>query len=95
MLPTDSEFMLLYLFYLGAFLYFIWKVYKTKKRWFKINLIVISIYTCFLIYIFSDEENFKGGSSLVVLFYMGLFLLIHLVVYVVIALIRFIRLNSH
>ena len=88
MIPTDSEFMLLYLCYLGAFLYFIWNLYITKKKKFKVNLIILSIYSGLILYFFSDEENFKGGSSLAVLFYMGMLLLTHLIVYGLIELIK-------
>ena len=36
-----------------------------------------------MLYMFSDEENFKGGSSLVVLFMGGVFILLHLIVFII------------
>jgi hypothetical protein len=41
-----------------------------------------------MIYIFSDEENFKGGGSLVVFFYGILFPIVHLCIYGIIQIIK-------
>lgn len=88
MIPTDSEFLLLYFFYLGFFLHFFTNFLLTKKKEFIVHLILFSIYTAFMIYIFCDKENFKYGSSLVVLFYGGMFLVFHFIIYISIVLIK-------
>lgn len=80
MLPTDSEFILLYVFYLVAFIYFLLGTLSKKKR-FKINLILFLIYTVFMGFVFWDKENFTGGGSLVVLFYGTIILFLHLFIY--------------
>lgn len=95
MIPTDSEFLLLYLFYLGFFLHFFTNFIITKRKEFIINLIIFLIYTAFMIYIFCDKENFKYGNSLVVLFYGGMFLLIHFIIYISIALFKSIFNKKH
>jgi len=41
-----------------------------------------------MIYSFSDDENFKGGGSLVVLFYGILFPIVHLCIYGIIQIIK-------
>ena len=80
MLPTDSEFMTLYICYILLLLYLVrgFIIYKTK--FFKINLVIYIIYFSFMAYIFSEEENFKYGNSLAILFYGGLFLFAHLII---------------
>lgn len=77
MFPTDSEFLLLYLFYGFLFLYLIFESFKTNKLFYRINLIIYVIYTSIMIYIFLDKNNFKGGASLVVLLLGALFIIIH------------------
>ncbi len=81
MLPVDSEFLLLYFSYLTVFIYFILCFIFSKKSVFKINLIVFSLYTLFMIYIFSNKDNFKGGNSLTILFYGGVFIILHVLIY--------------
>lgn len=91
MIPTKSEFLLLYFSYLGTFLFFAFKFFITKKKSFLLNLFLFCIYTAFMIYIFSDKENFKYGNSLAVLLYGGLFLLTHLIIYGFLELIKNIK----
>jgi len=76
MFPIDSEFTLLYLLY---FLLFTWIVYQTtkSKRANQIRLSLIIVISLSLnIMLFLNPENFKGGGSLVVLFYSGILLLL-------------------
>ncbi|MBP9794172.1 MAG: hypothetical protein KBC56_09265 [Flavobacterium sp.] len=44
-----------------------------------------------MFYIFLDEDNFKGGNSLAVLFYGGIFVVTHIIIYGVIELITSFR----
>lgn len=80
MLPTDSEFITLYICYILLLLYLVrgFIIYKTK--FFKTNLLIYIIYFSFMTYIFSEEDNFKYGNSLAILFYGGLFLFVHLII---------------
>ena len=80
MLPTDSEFMTLYICYSLLLIYLVRGFIVNKKKFFKVNLLIYIIYFSFMVYIFSDEENFKYGNSLAILFYGGLFLFAHLII---------------
>ena len=88
MIPTDSEFSMLYLIYGIVFLLILLGLWFRQKRVFYIHLFVFLLYTVFMIYIFSDEENFKGGGSLVVFFYGILFPIVHLCIYGIIQAIK-------
>jgi hypothetical protein len=44
-----------------------------------------------MLYIFLDEDNFKGGNSLAVLFSGGIFVVAHIIIYGVIELIKSFR----
>jgi hypothetical protein len=88
MIPTDSEFTMLYLLYGIVFLLIVLGLFVTQKREYYIHLFVFIIYTSLMIYIFSDKENFKGGGSLVVLFYGILFPIVHLCIYGIIQIIQ-------
>ena len=88
MIPTDSEFSMLYLNYGTVFFLILLGLWFRQKKVFYIHLFVFLLYTFFMIYIFSDEENFKGGGSLVVLFYGILFPIIHLCIYGIIQIIK-------
>lgn len=81
MLPIDSEFIVLYLLYtiFGVFLFV--KMLCFKTSFYKLNLILFLAYTAIMVYIFVDEENFKYGNSLGVLFYSFLFILIHILLF--------------
>jgi hypothetical protein len=80
MIPTDSEFMTLYICYILLLIYLVRGLIVHRKTFFKVNLVIYIIYFYFMVYIFSDEENFKYGNSLAILFYGGLFLFAHLII---------------
>ena len=81
MIPTDSEFSILYITYFLMFLFLVFGLLLSKNKiFYKWNLIAFGIYFLFMIYIFSDSENFKYGNSLSVLFYGGLFVIVHFVI---------------
>ncbi len=90
MIPTGQEFSILYIAYAILFIFLILNYVLSKnKRFYKWNLIVLGIYFSYMIYLFSDPINFKGGSSLGVLLYGAFFVLSH---FVIIGLIKFIHL---
>lgn len=80
MIPTDSEFMILYICYTLLLIYLVRGFMIHKKKFFKINLLIYAIYFSFMVYIFADKENFKYGNSLAILLYGGLFLSAHLII---------------
>jgi hypothetical protein len=79
MFPTDSEFLILYFFYLLiGFVLIFGTFFSIKYKSFsKINLVVFFVYTVLFGLLYSDKSNFEGGSSLVVLFYSGMFIFLH------------------
>jgi hypothetical protein len=82
MIPKDGEFLLMYLVYLITLILIILGVmFKSNKKEFWIHLILFSLYTGFMIVVFSDEDSFSGGASLVVLFYGFVFPIIHILIY--------------
>jgi len=93
MIPTDSEFSIMYLIYGIVFVLILLGLSFRQKRVFYLHLLVFLVYTAFMIYIFSDEENFKGGGSLVVLFYGFLFPITHFCIYGIIQIIKAIAIN--
>ena len=84
MFPTDNEeFLILYAVYIGLFLMLLaGTLFSRHKKTFKNNLIFFSVYAGIMICIFCNENNFKYGSSLMVLFYGGVFILLHLVIFI-------------
>jgi hypothetical protein len=80
MIPTDFEFMVLYICYVLLLIYLVQGFIIHKNIFFKVNLVIFIIYFTFMTYIFSDKENFKYGNSLVILFYGGLFISTHLLI---------------
>ncbi len=88
MFPTDSEFILLYFLYFSVFIYFILGLIYTKRTIHKVNLTIFIVYFLLMLYIFLDEDNFKGGNSLAVLFYGGIFVVTHIIIYGVVELIK-------
>lgn len=91
MIPTDSEFSILYVAYgIMAIFLIIGLLYSSNKTYFKWNSVVFLCYLTFMIFIFSDSENFKYGNSLAVLFYGTIFLLSHFVLIGLIKLVRMI-----
>ncbi|MDY8135570.1 hypothetical protein [Aquimarina sp. 2201CG5-10] len=82
MIPIDGEFLMMYIFYIGYLIFLVrGAAFSKTKRFYVINLFFYSFYLGIMIYAFFDIENFKGGGSLVVLFYGWIFLLVHLVIY--------------
>lgn len=88
MFPTDSEFTLLYFVYFSVFIYFLLGLIFTKRTIHKVNLTIFMVYFLLMLYIFLDEDNFKGGNSLAVLFYGAIFVISHIIIYGVIELIK-------
>ena len=91
MFPTDSEYILLYFVYFSVFVYFFLGLIFTKKTIYKVNLTIFMVYFLYMLYIFLDEDNFKGGNSLAVLFYGAIFVLTNIVIYGIIELIKSFR----
>ncbi len=91
MFPTDSEYILLYFVYFSVFVYFFLGLIFTKKTIYKVNLTIFMVYFLYVLYIFLDEDNFKGGNSLAILFYGAIFVLTHIVIYGIIELIKSFR----
>ena len=89
MIPADTEYLLLYALY-GVMTLFLAQglIRSEKKKYFITNSVVFLCYLVFMIYIFSDAENFKYGNSLSVLFYGALFVLLHFAVLGLIKLVR-------
>ncbi len=90
MLPLDSEFVILYLLYLSVFGYFLFQYLHSRKRVFKINLFLFFSYFTLMIIVFADAENFKSGNSLAVLFYGFLFVMLHVALWGVINLFKWV-----
>jgi hypothetical protein len=85
MIPIDSEYNTLYIVYGLLLIYLLGGLFfSRKKKFFIYNLFFYLIYTGYGVYLFSDEENFKHGGSLVVIFYTGIFILIHIFLLVLI-----------
>ncbi len=81
MFPTDSEFTTLYIAYLLMLVLLIFGLLKSEnKTFYKWNFLFFGIYLAIMIYVFSDSENFRYGNSLVVLFYGGIFVLLHFII---------------
>jgi hypothetical protein len=87
MFPTDSEFILLYFVYFSVFIYSFLGLILTKRTIHKVNLTIFIVYFLLMLSVFLVENNFKGGNSLAVLFYGGIFVIIHVVIYVIVELI--------
>ena len=83
MLPTDNEFSVLYACYIIFYLIAIIGLIRNKsQRIFKTTLLLAGLSLNILLFI--DPENFKYGSSLVVLFYSSIILIAHIVGWVVV-----------
>ena len=93
MFPTDSEFILLYFVYFSVFIYSFLGLILTKRTIHKVNLTIFIVYFLLMLSVFLDENNFKGGNSLAVLFYGGIFVIIHVVIYVIVELIMSFKKN--
>ncbi|CAL2103704.1 conserved membrane protein of unknown function [Tenacibaculum sp. 190130A14a] len=89
MIPTDSEFTRLYFIYgITLILILCGLIFKSNKKEYWCHFICYALYTAFMAYVFSDEENFSGGGSLVVLFYGLAFPVVHFIIYGIIRLIK-------
>ena len=74
MLPTDTEFISLYLIYALFYLWALYSINKTPKNRFK-KILVLAVVLILNLFLFIPKSNFQYGSSLAVLFYsFGLFL---------------------
>jgi hypothetical protein len=83
MLPIDNEFSVLYVCYGFFYLLAIVGLIRNKsQRIFKTTLLLVGL--SLNIPLFTDLENFKGGGSLVVLFYSAIILNAQIVVWVVV-----------
>ena len=80
MIPKDQDFLLLYLAYFLFFIFLLYGTVNNKHKLFKINLLIFIAYTLYSGSLFFDEENFKYGSSLAVLFTAGIFIIAHIVI---------------
>lgn len=84
MLPIDGEFITLYCTYLILCISLIIGLVKLKnKTEITFHSVVYTLYLSYMIYIFSDSDNFGGGGGLVVLGLGGLFLVIHLAIFII------------
>lgn len=83
MLPIDDEFGLLYVLYVLLYSYVLYKIISTPKPN-KIRFIIYFVVSLSVNgFLFYDAENFKGGGSLVVLFYSGILLVVTLIVLII------------
>jgi hypothetical protein len=74
MLPTDTEFVSLYLIYVLFYLWALYSINKTPKNRFK-KILVLVVVLILNLFLFIPKSNFLYGSSLAVLFYsFGLYL---------------------
>lgn len=78
MLPLDFEFIGLYLLYFVMGMGLLVGMYFGKTKSWKIHALIYLFYSMIMVWLFSEPQNFQGGSSLLVLFYGVLFPVIHL-----------------
>lgn len=70
MLPTDSDFLMIYFLYASLLAFFVTNLIRSNyRKVYLINLCIYAVYLIFAICLFIDEENFRYGGSLVVYFY--------------------------
>lgn len=94
MILINSEFSILYLLYVITLILIVCGlIFTSNKKEFWYHLIIYSLYTGLMIYVFSDKENFKYGNSLVILFYGFVFPICHLIIYGIIKLTKYIIRN--
>lgn len=88
--PLNSEFIMLYLGYLLMFSMLIRGLVLRKDfLYFGLNTIVFILYLALILSSFTDKENFRGGSGIIVWFYGWMFLLIHTPVLFLIWVVKF------
>jgi len=68
MLPTDTEFIKLYLIYALFYLWALFRINKPPKNRFK-KILVLVVVLILNLFLFIPKSNFQYGSSLAVLFY--------------------------
>ena len=68
MLPTDTEFISLYLIYALFYCWALYNISKTPKNRFK-KILVLVVVLILNLFLFIPKSNFQYGSSLAVLFY--------------------------
>jgi len=69
MFPIDHEFTMVYALYILLFCYIIYRILIGGKGE-KVRLIsILSVSLVLNLFLYIDPSNFKGGASLVVLFY--------------------------
>ncbi|GLB52496.1 hypothetical protein NBRC110019_15360 [Neptunitalea chrysea] len=89
MFPTDSEFTTLYSLFIVFLGYLVFMTYKSKRKgYYKINLVIYLLYTALFIVKFTNPDNFKYGSSLVMLLIPGFVVGIHIGVLLLVWLVR-------
>ena len=82
MLPTDTEFISLYLIYALFYCWALYNISKTPKNRFK-KILVLVVVLILNLFLFIPKSNFDYGSSLAVLFYSAIIFIAQLVVWVV------------
>lgn len=95
MLPFDSEFILLYSVYLFFIFFLLFGLIKSNdKKYFIVNSIIFLLYTSYFVIVFTNEDNFQYGGSLVVLCFSGLAILLHIFILIIIKIISDINKNK-
>ena len=90
--PVHSEFIMLYLGYIAMCIYLVRGLITSKRKfYFRLNTFLFVVYTVLTLIMFSDEDNFRHGGTLFVLFYSALFVLIHTGLLLLYGLIRIVR----
>lgn len=76
-----KEFTLVYIIHLLTIGVLIFGLIRAKKRkFYTVNLIIYIVYFLYLASVFADEENFRYGGSLAILFYTAILPIIHLLI---------------
>ncbi len=88
MIPTNSAFVVLYIIYVIVLILSILGLWFKNTKEFAIHLFVYLLYTALMASIFNNEDYFKYGGSLAILFYGYLFPAIHFVIYGIIKIVK-------
>ena len=94
MIPTDFEFLVLYVIYGAILALILWGLRFRQEKVIYLHLFIFVLYAALMIYLFLDKEHFKGGASLGVLLYGYLFPGLHVCFYGIIVLITALAKNS-
>jgi len=76
MLPLDQEFLTLYGLYFFIYFSIVIGIWMHSSQFKNALIVVLALSLGINLYLFYDPENFKGGGSLVVLFYSAIVLLL-------------------